>query len=144
MIQSSDNPGGERVPEPRGDLSDLLRAQARTNDLLGEMRADIAGVKQAIDSQAARIADIRESQADVFDRLRSCELRLERLPQVEREILTLQTGYQSIESRVRGLEVGGARTDVVTGGVSRFGWHVITAAVSATASAVAVFLGVGK
>ena len=126
-----------------GQISELVRLQNRSHEILGEMRADIASVKQSVESQSVRLSELREAQTDTGERLRSAELRLERLPHIEREMLNLHSSHQGIDGRLRAIELGGAKSAVVASAASRFGWHLVTGVISAVISAAAVWVAGG-
>lgn len=117
-------------------IAELLRLQNNTLTVLNEVRVDMSAVK-------TQLGDMRQQQQDTGERLRSAELRLERLPHIEREVLNLQSSQQGIDERVRKIELGGVKTEVAVGAASRFGWHVLTAAIGVAVSAAALWISGG-
>lgn len=101
----------ENVDLILGLLREQREDQRRTNNVLSELSVDMAGVRRVVEGHAEGIAGMRADQAQIFDRLRLVEAKAERIPHID----VMVTG---IGDRVRKLELDGASTQLVTGGVT--------------------------
>lgn len=131
----------DSMPDGIGTILQLLEegrdAQAKANEILGEVRVDVAGVKRALKAQQEGMVELRRQQIENSDRLRSLELQLARLPHTEREVGRLHAKQDKLEERVGALEKTGVRTEVVTGAVTGSAKEMLKHVVSGVAGAAA-------
>lgn len=108
----------ENVDLILGLLREQREDQRRTNNVLAELSVDMAGVRRMVDGQAEGIAAMRADQAQIFDRLRLVEATAARVPHIDAEV-------GNINTRIRALEVEGAGTRMVAGGVTSVAKEVL-------------------
>lgn len=105
----------ERITAILSLLEEGREAQAKANEILAEVRVDVAGMKRMLDAQQAGMADLRKEQAEQGERLRAVELALAQYAHAERDLGKLFAHVDKLDTRVRVLEGNEREAKVVTG-----------------------------
>lgn len=108
------------MPERLALITELLQdtrdAQEKGNSMLADLRVEVASVQRSQAGQAEHISDMRAELRQVSDRLRSAELQLQPMTELQRKQAELEVRVRTLEGEgretrvVRGAAVAGVRT----------------------------------